>query len=292
MPRLNTSRQAIKFGLLLAAMALLIIGWANPQAGTKRQTVLQRSLDTFIALDISNSMLCEDVPPNRLEQARRFAYRLLDELAGNRIGLILFAGDAFVAVPLTTDYQALRMAISTAHPRQASFQGTDLAQAFKLARQSFPTDEQSARVILLITDGEDHEGRAVEELQQAAKEGIIAFTIGVGTPSGGPIPIEYNGQTTFLKDPATQQPAITRLREDLLRKMASEGKGLYFHINQGDAILQTLDKRLAALEKREMEVRSFAEYNSYFQYFLLAAVLLLAFDMLLPANADPKRPDA
>ncbi len=277
-------RRSLKFWLFFVAMLFLVIAWANPQWGTKRKTVTQKGLDIFIALDISNSMLCQDIAPSRLERSKRFAGNLVDKLAGNRIGLILFAGDAFLASPLTTDYGAIHNELSTASPHLAGAQGTDLAQALKLARLSFIPDDETNKAIILITDGEDHEGQAAEQLRKAADEGIIAFTIGVGTKEGGLIPYNFNGRRDYLRNPSNGQPVRTRLKEDLLRQMAKDGNGNYFHIREGDAILKALKNKLDQLEKREMEIRAFSEYNSYYQYFLAIGLLLLAVEVALPVG--------
>lgn len=279
---INRHRRSLKFWLFFVAMLFLVIAWANPQWGTKRKTVTQKGLDLFIALDISNSMLCEDIAPNRLERSKRFAGNLVDKLVGNRIGLILFAGDAFLASPLTTDYGALQNELTTASPDIAGIQGTDLAQAFKLARLSFLPDDETNKAIILITDGEDHEGQAADQLQQATEEGMIAFTVGVGTLEGGLIPFNYAGRQDYLREPSNGQPVRTQLKEDLLRQMAKDGKGEYFHIREGDAIFDALKKKLDQLEKREMEIRAFSEYNSYYQYFLAIGLLLLGMEVAVP----------
>ena len=281
-----TYRRSVKFWLFFVAMLFLLVAWANPQWGTKRKTVTQKGLDLFIALDISNSMLCEDIAPNRLQRAKRFASELIDELAGNRIGLIFFAGDAFLASPLTTDYGALQNELISAAPQQAGVQGTDLAQALKLARLSFIPDDQTNKAIILLTDGEDHEGQAAGQLRLAAEEGLITFTIGVGTKEGGLIPFDFNGRKDYLRDPTNGQPVRTHLKEDLLRQMATNGKGLYFHIREGKAILDALKNQLDQMEKREMEIRAFSEYESYYQYFLAMAILLLLVEMALPLSND------
>lgn len=282
---LSPQRRNIKFWLFFVAMMFLVVAWANPQWGIKRETVTQKGLDLFVALDISNSMLCQDIAPNRLARAKRFASKLVESLAGNRLGLVFFAGDAILASPLTTDYGAIYNQLSAASPEMAGVQGTDLAQALKLARLSFLPDDKTNKAIILLTDGEDHEGQAAEQLQLATNEGIIAFTIGVGTPEGGPIPVDFNNRRNYLLDPSNGQPVHTRLREDLLRKMATDGKGEYFHISEGDAILEALRKKIDQLEKREMEVRAFSEYASYYQYFLAMGLILLAVEAALPLRA-------
>lgn len=281
---LSRHRRSLKFWLFFVSMLFLVIAWANPQWGTKRKTVTQKGLDLFIALDISNSMLCEDIAPSRLERSKRFASNLVDKLAGNRIGLILFAGDAFLASPLTTDYGALQNELTTASPELAGVQGTDLAQALKLARLSFIPDAETNKAIILITDGEDHEGQAAEQLRLAAEEGMIAFAIGVGTKEGGLIPYNFNGRRDYLRDPSNGQPVRTRLKENLLRQMAKDGKGEYFHIREGEAILDALKDKLDQLEKREMEIRAFSEYASYYQYFLAIGLLLLMVEVALPVG--------
>ena len=280
LPGARASREWLKFGLMLLALALLFIGWANPQWGTKREPVIRKNLDVIIALDISTSMNAQDIPPNRLERAKHFAETLVENLQGERIGLLLFAGEAYLQMPVTTDHAAARFFIRSASPRLAGSQGTVIGEAIQLARRSFKKDDKNHKVLIIITDGEDHDGKAIEEAEAARDEGIFLFTIGVGTPAGAFIPITIRGHEDYKRD-NTGQPVRSRLNEEMLRKIAEKGDGAYFHISEGESVLDNLKDRIDKMEKRELEVRSFTSYNSYFQYFIGASLLVLLVEFLI-----------
>lgn len=271
----------VKTGLFILAIALLAIAWANPQAGAKKQTAVQKSTDIFIALDISQSMLAEDVAPSRLELAKSFSRKLVQALEGERIGLIFFAGDAFLQMPLSTDYTAANMFISDAGPDLISAQGTALASAIDLASKSFDEEPGGGRAIILITDGEDHDQDAVDQAAKAYRDGIIVFAVGAGTAAGGPIPMGSSAGSDLYKRDEQGEIIRTRLDQSLLQKLASSGGGVVYLLNQGDAAVTAIRREVSRLQKREVEVRSFAEYESYFQWFLLPAFLLLALDAWL-----------
>lgn len=280
MPETSKYRPTLKFGLLLAALALLFIGWANPQWGSKKEDVKRKSVDVMIALDISTSMFAQDIPPNRLERAKRFTEGLIEALKGERIGLILFAGSAYLQMPVTTDYAAAKLFVRSANPELAGSQGTVIGDAIGLARKSFEEDEGSHKALIVITDGEDHDGKALEQAGAARDDGIFLFTVGVGTPEGGYIPISIRGREDFKRDD-TGQPVRSQLNEEMLDELAKKGDGTYFHIADGEAVAKSLKDRIEQMEKRELEVRSFTEYNSYFQYFLGAGLLLILIEFLI-----------
>lgn len=280
MPETSKYRSGVKFGILLLAFALLFIGWANPQWGSKKEEVKRKSVDVLIALDISTSMFAQDIAPNRLERAKRFAESLVDKLKGERIGLILFAGSAYLQMPVTTDYAAAQLFIRSANPNLAGTQGTVIGEAVQLARKSFEGEDGSHKALIVITDGEDHDGEAREQAAQARDDGIFLFTVGVGTPSGGFIPINVRGREDYKRD-QTGQPVRSKLNETVLAEIAEEGDGAYFHISEGEAVAEALKTRIEQMEKRELEVRSFTEYNSYFQYFLGAALLLIIIEFFI-----------
>ncbi len=281
MPDASKYRQGVKFGILLLALAFLIVGWANPQWGSKREKVNRKSVDVLIALDISTSMYAQDIPPNRLERAKRFAEGLVDKLKGERIGIILFAGAAYLQMPVTTDYAAAKLFLRSANPDLAGTQGTVIGDAIELAHRSFADEEKSHKALIIITDGEDHDGKALEQAESARDDGIFLFTVGVGTSSGSFIPISMHGREDYKRD-NTGQPVRSQLNEEMLSEIAAKGDGFYFHINDGDATVSTaLQTRIDQMEKRELEVRSFTEYNSYFQYFIGAGLLLLLLEFLI-----------
>lgn len=281
MPGVSRWKHQLKFSLLLLALAFLIVGWANPQWGNKREQVKRKSVDVIIALDISNSMFADDIPPNRLERAKKFAENLVEKLKGERIGLVLFAGGAFLQMPLTIDYGATAMFIRSASPDLAGSQGTAIGEAIQVAMRSFPPDDKSHRALVLITDGEDHDGQAEKAAAAAKEEGVIQFTVGVGTSEGSFIPMNLGGGRQDYKRDESGEPVRSRLNEDMLKKLAETGGGAYYPIGQGDGIAEALRKRIDQMEKRELEVRAFSSYESYFQYFLLIGVLLMTVEFFI-----------
>ena len=281
MPGASKYKHPVKFSLLLLALAFLIVGWANPQWGNKREKVKRKSADVIIALDISNSMYAEDIAPNRLERAKKFAENLVEKLKGERIGLILFAGGAYLQAPLTTDYTVIQLFIRSANPELAGTQGTSIGDAIDAARNSFPEENHSHKALIIITDSEDHDGEALASAEKLAREnGIILFTVGVGTPEGSFIPVLINGREDYKRDD-TGQPVRSRLNEEALRELAENGGGAYFPISQGDGVAIALQKHIDQMEKRELEVRAFTSFDSYFQYFLAAGVFLLVVELMI-----------
>jgi Ca-activated chloride channel family protein len=282
MPDASRWKHKIKFGLLLLALAFLIVGAANPQWGSKREKVKRKSVDVLIALDISNSMYAEDVPPSRLERAKKFAENLVEKLKGERIGLVYFAGSAYLQMPVTTDYAAAEIFLRSASPELAASQGTAIGEAISVARRAFQTSENKAhKALIIITDGEDHDGEAVAEAEKAKEEGIIQFTVGVGTAEGGFIPMKTGGREDYKRDEGGQ-PVRSRLNEPMLADLASRGGGTYFHISDGDvAVAEALQGRIDQMEKQELEVRAFSSFNSYFQYFVFVGLALLVADWLV-----------
>ncbi|MBK9014280.1 MAG: VWA domain-containing protein [Saprospiraceae bacterium] len=282
MPEASRWKHRLKFGLALLAMAFLIVGMANPQWGSKREKVKRKSVDVLIALDISNSMYAQDIPPSRLERAKKFAENLVEKLKGERIGLVYFAGSAYLQMPITTDYAAAELFLRSASPELAASQGTAIGDAIGVARRAFQTDEsKSHKALVIITDGEDHDGEAIAQAEKAKEEGIIQFTVGVGTAKDSPIPMNIGGREDYKRD-ETGQPVLTKLNEEVLKELAGKGGGTYFHINNGDAaVAEALQTRIDQLEKQELEVRAFSSYNSYFQYFIFIGLALLVVEWLI-----------
>jgi Ca-activated chloride channel homolog len=281
MPRFSKYKHVIKFVLLSLALSLLVVAWANPQWGTKKEKVTRKSADIFIALDISNSMLAQDVRPNRLERAKQFGIRLIDAMRGERIGIIIFAGNAYLQMPLTTDYAAATLFMKSANTEMAPTQGTAIADAIELAERSFAKDNKHHKALVIITDGENHDEEALEKMREANSNGLLAFTVGVGTAEGGQIPIDLgNGRIDFKRD-ETGNPVLTKINEDMLRQLAVAGAGSYFNLAQGEAVLDDLRVKLEQVEKRELEQRSFSEFESYFAYFIALALVLIIAEFLL-----------
>lgn len=281
MPEASRWKHSLKFGLLLLALSFLVVGWANPQWGIKREKAQRKSTDVFIALDISNSMLAEDVPPNRLERAKKFAEDLVEKLKGNRIGVILFAGGAYLQMPLTTDYAAAEIFLRSASTDLAGTQGTAIGEAVQLAHRSFQQDDKKAhKALILLTDGEDHEGDATEIVKKARENGILLFTVAVGTPAGGFIPVNYGNRQDYKRDNAGK-PIRTKVNEPMLKALAQAGGGEHFNIERSEQVITALRERIDKMEKQELEARSFSDYESHFQVFVLIALALLVLEFLI-----------
>jgi Ca-activated chloride channel family protein len=278
-PGYSKSKPILKFVFMALALMLICVGWANPQWGSKKEKVQTKSVDVFIALDISNSMLAEDVRPSRLGQAQKFGEDLVKGLKGERIGLILFAGNAYLQMPLTTDYAAAAMFVKSANTGLAPTQGTAIADVIELAENSFSEDNKQHKALVIITDGENHDDKALVKAAAASDDGMLIFTVGVGSAEGAPIPFSFNGRTAFKQDENGQQ-VISKMNPDMLRELATNGNGTYFNLQENSAkVITELRKRIDKIEKRDIEQRSFTEYNSYFQYFIAIAVLLLLVDL-------------
>lgn len=289
MPQHSRYKHFIKFTLLLFIVALLVVGWANPQYGTKLRKYKRKSVDVFIVFDVSQSMLAEDISPSRLDRARRFAQGLVQGLRSERLGLILFAGGAYLQSPITTDYNAINLALRSADPGNIPTQGTAIAEALKLAESSFEENNKSHKAVILITDGENHEEGAIIQAEEARGNGVITYAVGVGTPEGSYIPVrDPNGQSAFKRDRAGE-PVLSRLNEAVLRELAEAGDGSYFNLSAGsEKVLEVLKERIGRLEKRELEQRTFSEYESSFQWFVGAAILLLLIEFILPYRRGDK----
>lgn len=280
-PQRSQTRRWIKFLLLTTAWIFAVLALANPQSGAKLGEVKREGIDIFIALDVSNSMLAEDITPNRLDRARQSIIRLIDRLKGDRIGLIVFAGKAYVQLPLTTDYSAARLFLNTVRPDLIPVQGTAIAEALKMAMESF--DEQTRnKSIIIISDGEDHEQGALEAAKEAASAGIRLFTIGMGTPDGVPIPVynEYGKQIGYRKD-REGNTVVTRLNETILQQIAAAGNGTYLRANNSRIGLDQILNELEKIEKSVIETKVFTDYHSHFQWFTGVAIFLLVVEMVL-----------
>ncbi|HZK09177.1 MAG TPA: VWA domain-containing protein [Bacteroidales bacterium] len=274
-PNISRSRPVLKFILLILAFAFIAVGLANLQVGSKLETVERKGIDIVIAIDVSNSMLAEDIKPSRLLSARQAISRLLDKLKNDRIGIVVFAGKAYTQLPITTDYAAARLFLSTINTDIVPIQGTAIAEAIKLSAEAFGESEHQ-KAIIIITDGEDHEGDAIIAAKKVAENGILVYTIGMGLPEGAPIPVydRYGNQSGFRKD-RNNNTVITRLNEDMLRQIADAGKGEYVRANNTQAGLDVIFDEINKLEKTKFESRVFSDYENRFQYFLAVALILL-----------------
>jgi len=281
MPGSSLKRRWIKNILLLSGLGLLLFSASNPQWGTKKEKTKVESADIFIAFDISQSMMAQDISPSRLERAKRFTEKMLRSFRGDRIGLIYFAGDAYLQMPLTNDYAAAELFIKSANPNLAGTQGTAIDEAIDLALKAYEDDVQHQRALIIISDGEDHEGRAVAKAKEGADGGLVIYTIGVGTENGAFVPYLNRGRAEYKKDDAGS-PVTSKLNIESLQEIARNGGGEFYLVNQGEEAIADLKSRMDRLQRREVEQKSFSEYNSYFQWFLGIGLFLLLLDWVLP----------
>ena len=283
MTGVSAYRPTVKFWLLQAALALLILMLARPQMGSKISHEKRNGIETIIALDISNSMLCQDVAPTRLDKSKLLVENLVDKFTNDKIGLIVFAGDAFVQLPITSDYVSAKMFLQNIDPSLIATQGTDIAHAINLSISSFTQQENVGKAIIIITDGEDHEGGAIEAAAAAKKKGINVFILGVGTTAGAPIP---DGNGGYMKD-ASGQTVMTALNEQMCREIAQAGSGTYIHVDNTNDAQEKLNNELTKLQKGETESVIYSEYDEQFQAFGILIVLLLIIEVCLLERKNP-----
>ncbi|MFC2138228.1 VWA domain-containing protein [Bacteroidota bacterium] len=269
MPDASLSRPILKFIVLLFALSALIFTIARPQFGSKLKEVKRRGVEIMIALDVSNSMLAEDIKPNRLERAKRAIANMVNKLDDDKIGLIVFAGDAYVQVPITTDYISTKMFLNSINPSLIPKQGTTIGAAIDLATRSFSTESELSKAIIIITDGENHESDAVEAARAASEKGIIVHTLGMGLPQGAPVPIQ--GYNNYLKD-RQGNTVISKLNEQMLQQIAVAGNGAYIRANNTETGLNTLFNEINKMEEKEIETKVYSDYEDHYQ--LIAGIAL------------------
>ncbi|HLT51025.1 MAG TPA: VWA domain-containing protein [Arenibacter sp.] len=281
-PDRSKFKSTLKLVLLLLGIAGLTLALVNPKMGTKLETVKREGVDIVFAVDVSKSMLAEDIAPNRLEKAKRLVSEIINQLASDRIGIIAYAGQAFPQLPITTDYSAARMFLQNMNTDMLSSQGTAIDEAVKLAATYFNDQEQTNRVLFIISDGEDHsEGSISQNVATATDEGIRIFTIGVGKEKGGPIPIKRNGVVETFKRDRNGEVVITKLNEETLREIAQQGNGKYINGDNTDEAVAIIKEQLDQMDKKEFEAKQFAEYKDQFQWFLGAGLLFLFLDIFI-----------
>ena len=284
MPTISKYRPDIKFWLTFAALTLVILMLARPQFGSKMETVKRSGVEAVIALDISNSMLAQDVTPSRLEKSKKLISRLVETFNNDKVAMIVFAGEAFTQLPITSDYISAKMFLETINPSLISTQGTDIAGAINLAMKSFTPNEGVGRAIVLITDGENHEGGAVEAAQEAAKKGVRVFVLGVGSPDGAPIPAE--GTNEFRRD-KDGNVIVTRLNEQMCQEIAKAGNGIYVRVDNTNNAERALNAEISKLAKADVETQVFTEFDEQFQVLAWLALILLAADLMLLERKNP-----
>ena len=281
MPDLSFARPVVKLVLFSLAWIFLSAALARPQLGARLENVKRSGVEIIVALDVSNSMLAEDIQPNRLERAKQAISKMVDRMDEDRIGMIVFAGDAFVQVPVTSDYLSVKMFLSTLGPDMVPVQGTAIGKAIELATRSFTPGDGKSKALVIITDGENHEEDPVTAAKQAHEEGIIIHTIGIGKPQGAPIPLTNNmGQRVFLKD-RQGHTVITRLDEKTLNDIAVAGGGIYVRASNTSLGLSRIYDKIKGMDQQEMEAKVYSEYNEIFQYPLGLALLLLVIEWMV-----------
>ncbi|MFZ2339820.1 MAG: VWA domain-containing protein [Bacteroidales bacterium] len=287
MPELSGTRPVLKFILLLAGISAVIIVLARPQYGSKLEEVRKQGVEVIIALDVSNSMLAEDIQPDRLTRAKQAISRLVDNLSNDKIGLIVFAGDAYTQIPITTDYISAKMFLSTIGPDMVPKQGTAIGAAIRLAARSFTPGEGKSRAIIIITDGENHEDEPLAEAEEAAKAGIVIHTIGIGSSEGVPIPVSTGGRKDYLKD-QDGTTVITRLDEEILKKIAVTGGGNYIRASSSSIGLDEIFSDIRKMDQSELESSVYTEYNDQFQIFAAIALILLVIEIIIMERKNRK----
>lgn len=278
MPDVSMWRREVKSWLMMLAFMLLIFTLARPQFGTKTETRKRQGIEAIIALDISNSMMAEDVTPSRLEKSKMLVSSIVDKMTDDRIGLIVYAGEAYIQLPITSDYVSAKMFLDTAEPSMITTQGTDIKQAINLAMRSFTPNQEASKAIFIITDGEDNEGGAVEAAREAVKHGIKVYVLGVGSPQGAPIPMQ--GSTKYITD-NSGNVVVSKLNEQMCREIAQAGQGAYIYVDNSSSAQEKLSEQVDKLAKTEMESAIYSEYDEQFRAVALLALLFLIADVLI-----------
>ena len=280
-PNVSRTKRTWKFILFTLAFIFLIIGLINPQIGTKMEEVKRKGADIMLCLDVSNSMRAEDIQPSRLEKSKQAISKLLDKLEGDRIGIIVFGGEAYVQLPITTDYAAAKLFLESISTDMIPTQGTAIGKAVDLAVESFGKDEGKNKAIIVITDGENHEDDAIKAAESAVEKSITVHTIGMGSENGAPIPVYRDGvEEGFRKDQAGNT-IVTKLNEPMLQEIAAAGNGVYVRATNSDAGLNSVLNELDKLEKKQFESKMYSDYEDRFQPFIIAALLLLLIDTFM-----------
>ena len=284
MPNVSKYRPDIKFWIVTVALAMVIFMLARPQFGSKMETVKRQGVETVVALDISNSMMAEDVTPSRLEKSKKLVSRLVETFNNDKVAMIVFAGEAYTQLPITSDYISAKMFLETISPSLITTQGTDIRGAIDLAMKSFTPNEGVGRAIVLITDGENHEGGAVEAAKSAAEKGVRVFVLGVGSPDGSPIPVE--GSNDFRRD-KDGNVVVTRLNEQMCQEIAKAGDGMYVRVDNTNNAERALNAEINKLAKADVETQVYTEFDEQFDVLAWIALILLAADVMLLNRKNP-----
>jgi Ca-activated chloride channel family protein len=285
MPEVSPLRPALKFWLTFVALCFMVLVLARPQFGSKMETIKRQGVETVIALDISNSMLAEDVAPSRLEKSKNVVSKLVDSFTDDKIGLIVFAGEAYIQLPITNDFISAKMFLESIDPSLIERQGTNIKAAIDMATRSFTPREGVGKAIIIITDGENHEGGAKEAAKAAAEKGMMVFVMGVGSPEGAPIPA---GRSNDFRRDKEGNVVITKLGEQMCQEIAAAGNGVYIRIDNTNNAQKLLQKEIDKLAKADMETTTYSDYNEQFMVMAWIAFILLLIEMLVMVKKNPR----
>jgi Ca-activated chloride channel family protein len=280
-PYASKRKRRMKVLLFALGMCSLILALCNLQTGSKLAEVKREGADIVVCLDVSNSMLAQDLTPNRITRAKLALEKMIDMLEGDRLGLVIFAGEAYVQLPITTDYSAAKMFLSSIGPGMVPVQGTKIGEAIKKASESFANDEGKNRAIIIITDGENHENEAIEAAEEAHRKGIMINTIGVGSTNGVPIPLVENGVIKGYRKDRQGQTVVTKLNSELLKTIAGKADGVYVQASQADLGLSAILDKISELDKSQLDTKMYSDYEDQFQWFLILALIFFFLEFLI-----------
>lgn len=278
MPDISLKRQYLKFWIMFVCVTLLVFIIAGPQFGSKLETVKRKGVEVMVCLDVSNSMMCTDVSPSRLDKAKQILSKLVDNLKDDKIGLIVFAGDAYVQLPITSDFVSAKMFLSSINPSMIPTQGTSIGSAVNLALRSFTPNETSDKTIILITDGENHEAGSIEAVEEAAERKVKVNVLGVGDPKGAPIPIE--GTNNYFKD-NDGNPVITKLNEQMCQEIAAKGNGMYARADNTNSVLKALQNEIDKMNKSEIDSKVYSDYDEKYQILAWIALFFIILEFFV-----------
>lgn len=281
MPQVSRKLPTLKLVLYVLALVFLLLGLANLQYGTKTEEVKREGIDLIIALDVSNSMLAEDLSPNRLERSKRAIYQLINGLHNDRLGIIVFAGEAYVQLPITTDYASAKLFLETIGTDIVPTQGTAIGSAIDLAMKSFDFENGTSKAIVVITDGENHEDDALSSAEAALEKGVVVHTIGMGSEKGAPIPVYKRGKQVGFRTDKENNTVVSQLNESMLQQIAAAGNGSYYRASNANAGLNVIMKEIDKMEKKAFGSKTFKNYEDRFQLFLIIALILLLIEFLI-----------
>jgi Ca-activated chloride channel family protein len=280
-PDASLFKSILKLVSVCLALAFLVIALVNPKMGVKLKTIKREGVDVVFALDVSKSMLAEDIAPSRLEKAKQIIAKIIDKLGSDRVGIIVYAGSSYPLLPITTDLAAAKMFLQNADPDMVSSQGTAINEAIDRALTFYDNQDQTNKYLVLLSDGEDHQNQSEELAKKAADEGIKIFTVGIGTEAGTPIPIHENGVFVGYKKDLKGDVVITKRHADILKTIAKEGNGAYIDGNLTDTPVKFMENVIVNAQKHQYETKQFSDYQDQFQWFIGFAILFLIFDSVL-----------